>query len=285
MRKNQKRSADDYIRTNYSETIEGTTSYGSVGKGCYRVDVLGEQPSECHCHVDREGNELKYICFGAKCGIRGVVSEGGKRSQIQRQDTQRVELGLNQRDCNLPNSFVYTLSRPCLQWLEEYDLSGEDVASFRCGTDRSNGRLVLPVYHYGENRGWVSRRVEGDYGKKWYNYVEEGTVFSVLAKTEGCIIVENPVSAIRMNKLTGMTTIALLGHKLSDKKLRSINEVVKYQGVEKAYLFLDPDVEMKKKFDVKRGLTRVVNSVTIINTNKKPKEITEQELKEMLCYK
>ncbi len=279
----KRKPPNEYIKQHYNETIEGTTAHGSVQKGCYRVDILGETPTECHCHVDREGNELKYICFGAKCGIRGVVREGGKRSQIQKQNKDRVELDTNRRDFNLPSSFIRKLSRPCIEWLKKYSLTEDDAAEYDCGTDQSNGRLMFPILHYGERRGYTTRRVEGTLGAKWYNIVEKGTIFSIGAKTDEAIIVENPISAMKMHKLTGFTSIALLGHKITDGKLRQLNEVFKYQGVKKVFLYMDYDVPYNKLFSLKKSLTRLGVSVRIVKSNKKPRDIGEKELKEKLC--
>tara|TARA_R100000951_G_scaffold63860_2_gene53614 strand:+ start:4012 stop:4881 length:870 start_codon:yes stop_codon:yes gene_type:complete len=270
-----KGTIDDFINREYGKLTEGQCSKGCSGKGCYRTGMSGEQSSGCHLTVERRGGALLYHCFGAKCGIGGVVGSS-KQSRLETEEASdnvpRVSNKISslQRigSYNTPTGFVRWLPEHAADYLLENNIGKEAIVKYDIGFDKDRGRVVFPIHFNGREVGYVSRGL-GHGELKWFNKCDSGVIYTSksLANDIG-VLVEAPTSAIVLGGVA--PTAALLTSNMCATKERSVIEWARLNKIKHLVIWLDADAVTKAR-KIRNKLTNHFQSVRLITTEKKPR--------------
>lgn len=279
MNKKEFKDVTEFIRHRFSGIGEGDTLQGCCQQRCWRVVEGGSAPSECHLSVTRQGQTLLFNCFGAKCGIRGSIGvDGSSVSSVTRRSSPISSK--SDRDIRLPDNFVRRLPSDARRWLSENGVSEDSILKHDIGYDESRGRIIFPSKENGKYNGYLSRSFNGTSKLKWYNNVSLNGCYTVSGNEIG-VIVEAAHSAIYLNDITGVSTLALLTSRISKdnhKKIAAVQEWVQLNNIKELYLFLDPDVSYDKLRELKNILTKRIMDCKLIRSEKKPRKYKGEEL-------
>ena len=129
-------------------------------------------------------------------------------------------------------------------WLWNYNILGDKMEEFGFGWSQMYQMVILPLYSSDPRvlNGWIGRRILDKTKGKYHIQKPKGSLerlyFTVNSGTIQTILVEDCVSAIRVNDATGITTTALLTTSIDEDLTR------KLQGKE-VYVWLDADALSK----------------------------------------
>jgi hypothetical protein len=117
--------------------------------------------------------------------------------------------------------------------LWKYGISKENIPKYQIGWSPSWKRLIIPLFEYGNFGsdltyklvGWTGRNinwVKGDKYPKWLTRTKKGKrrFFMAPGKEDIVVLVEDPISAMKVTHATGFTSIALLTTSVSDDLMR-----------------------------------------------------------------
>jgi len=166
-------------------------------------------------------------------------------------------------------------------WLWHYNITEKDMFDFGFGWSEKCQMVILPLYSSDIRvlNGWIGRKVlKKDEGNKYHIQKPKGNkerlYFIVEGEDDGqIIIVEDCLSAIRVNRSTGITTIALLTTSIDEDMTR------KLRGKE-VYIWLDADALAKSVAMVTRFRQLGIKAKHIY-TSKDPKCYNNVAIKEL----
>lgn len=269
----------------------------------YRLDgspcSLNKDPA---LSITRTKDGWTYFCH--RCKTQGFIAEEDKSpkevdSMIKRLQNPHPTIALAR--VVLPHDFVPICkdfdTQTCdfmegpipikaYRWLWKYVLSEEDIDKFNIGWSDLYNRVIIPIYEYGQFGdtharklvGWIGRELdcqdkEERRAKKVAKYItrknkkEDRILFFAPGKgafAETYVIVEDIISAIKVQKATGMTVVALLSSHVSSELMK------KCQG-RRVYIWLDRDMLAKAIGYTTRFKQFGINA-SVVKTLKDPKE-------------
>lgn len=268
-----------WVNEHYGHNIsDGDSVQGSVQCGCYRNETTGTLPSSGRCclNVTREGDSILYNCLSVGCELGGGVLGGGR-------PTGKVLLqGKPRKPPSNISDYGRILPAEAVGWLQQYDIDVHEANVKGIRHDELRKRLVFNVSDGVDTYGIISRDYLGGAKIKWWKDVSAGGISAHQGVGSRGLIVESAISAMRINILTGLPTLALLGTAMPESKIVNIQKFVRRHGITEAQLWLDPDVPREKRRNIQNILTsRVVQCKLLINKNK-PHSVTKEEI---LCLK
>ena len=141
--------------------------------------------------------------------------------------------------------FCATVPLEATDWLWKYGIFEKEIHEFGFGWSEMYQMVILPL-HSSDKRvltGWIGRRVIDKTKGKYHIQKPKGNkdrlYFTVKGKEDNKIIlVEDCISAIKVNKSTGVTTTALLTTSIDENMTRRL------RGME-VYVWLDADALAK----------------------------------------
>ena len=271
---------------------------------------IGGEVHVHHCKLGKDNDRLyitrskdnAILAYCHHCGKRGISKLDGTRN-ISTFRTNKTELksGVT-KDLKFPSDFERDSSKwpvKARAWPMKYGITKEELHDNSIGYSEYHGRVVLPSFD--EKGGLVqfqTRKVDGIVGTstfqretKYDTFIKQGSTSfqrlfdpkcigssSTIRLMDTLCIVEDSLSAIKCNRY--VPSIALNGTSLDDK---SILKVVK--GYDNFIIFLDNDNPQVKKSQrkLKKKLELICRGkVTIIYSDKDPKELPIKELKGIL---
>jgi len=271
---------------------------------------IGGEVHVHHCKLGKDNDRLyirrneddSIIAYCHHCGKRGVSKLDGVRNiSTFRSNKGTLKKGVS-RDLKLPSDFEKDSSKWPMKaraWPMKYGITKEELHDNSIGYSEYFGRIVLPTFdEKGKLSQFQTRKIDGLMGTstfqretKYDTYIKQGsTSFQRLfnpkyigsdpsrLSMDTLCIVEDSLSAIKCNRY--IPTIALNGTSLDDK---CILKVVK--NYSSFIIFLDNDNPQVKKSQrkLKKKLELVCKGkVTIIYSDKDPKELSNKELQEIL---
>lgn len=254
----------------------------SIPEGCSQRGQCPKCFSNNTFSMSRENSEIKYICFSASCGFKGVItSKGSDGSPIEQQVLRQHRLfngtltGLEGWESNwLAKTFLLD---PV--WLLSVRYSDED------------GRVYFPQYDVmGRVFGYIARHypmLDNDKptkgAKAYWKQVIAGDpgllfpnmdVMAQVVKEKRVVVVEDYPSMLRINSQLGIPTCCLGGTNIYAKHIDTMIAM----GVEQLVIVLDADAVVKA-VKLKRGLSLAFDNVLVIPlTGADPKDMTTKEL-------
>lgn len=218
--------------------------------------------------VTRTKNGWVYYCH--RCHFQGYLPDSG---MSPKETAKRVKLLSDHAESRvqakivLPYDFINLRSESEnldeIPWdayhhIWQYGITGEDITDHNLGWSPAYNRVIFPLYEYslfGDTKmrklvGWAGRDPDwkkGDKNAKWITRSEKGErrYFTSPGDEDTVVIVEDAISAIKVNRATGYTTVALLNAAISDNLCR------KLRG-KKIYLWLDGDMLAESLLQVQR---------------------------------
>jgi hypothetical protein len=217
--------------------------------------------------MTRAAGEVRYICFSASCGCRGVITSKSTR------DTSLAQNVIKNR--KLFDSDLTVLEPWEIDWLaNKFNIQEQWLTSLRyCEEDR---RVYCPQYDVtGRIQGYIARYYpELAGGRKlkgakalWKAVLPTDVelcfpVMEVLlqvADTKQLIVVEDYMSALRMNSQLGKPTCCLGGTSIYASHLSTMIAL----GVKELVIVLDADATTKA-VKLKRSHSLTFNRVMIV---------------------
>ena len=181
-------------------------------------------------------------------------------------------------------------------WFWKYSITNEEVVKFNCGWSARYNRVIIPLYEYadwGEEKcdrklvGWVGREVECQSKEertrkgivKYLTRAKKGgrRFFTAPGEADKVVIVEDAISAIKVNLATGYTAIALLNTSVSTDMMRTLRGKT-------SYLWLDGDMLANSVQTVNRMRTLGLNAKHV-HTPKDPKDYNSLFIRETINVK
>lgn len=180
-------------------------------------------------------------------------------------------------------------------WLWSIELDNKDMEKHMVVWSPDYRRVIFPIYKEvksGGNTsvhdliGWVGREVdcktkEERKEKKVAKYLtqkqkgEARLFYKVEGSLRGTVIVEDILSAIKVNKLTDLTAISLLNTSIDDDLISALREE------QKVYVWLDGDMKSKVVRYTNRFNTLGIKAHSVMTT-KDPKDYNYQDMKQFL---
>lgn len=205
-------------------------SYLVAKKQCPNCAKLGKDTSKDNLAIYSDGHEWCYSC--------GFYKKGNKIKQLQALPKQELEIVLPY-DC----SFDYP--QRALQWLEQYELSRNDLIVNRVMWSEWSQRLYFPVFAESGLLAYQGRYFGTEKKPKWWGQGDLKNVHHYLLTPNpdnSIILCEDIVSAIKIQKV-GHNSMPLFGSHIDFKRLSRLSKRFSKVGI-----YLDPD---KRKEAVK----------------------------------
>jgi hypothetical protein len=241
--------------------------------------------------VTRVENGWIYYC--QRCHLQGKIhdnklSPGQTRARMEA--LKNVKMNKVTERVDLPNDFIQmtdksesnTVPWAAYHWLWQYNIVEEDFLKYRVGWSDAYSRVIIPIYEFAmlgdtvaeKLVGWVGREVKFKSKEerkkarvpKYLTRAKKGQrrYFQCHGNPDIVVICEDCVSAMKVNKSTGYTTIALLQTVVGNQLMRQLRG-------KKIYLWLDSDMRMASIRQVNR-MRQLGLDAHHIYTNKDPKD-------------
>lgn len=219
-----------------------------------------------------------------RCGGFGRWAEGAaKYSSYSKAVKSKEEKGGKVNNLSLPydinckyNDFPAIVKSK----LHTYHIPVAEVKKYGIGWSEKLKRMVLPIYHDGELRGWQGRSYDQP-PKYITKYKDESDLYVYIPCTEkeskDCIIVEDMLSCIRVSKYGN--ALALLGSNISDKALIKIAKLNNNMLV---YLDHDTRQVIMNTIQIRERLTMLGKSAKVISSSCDPKELDNPSLSSLI---
>ncbi len=219
--------------------------------------------------VDKYDGEVRYICFKASCGTRGVSDYHVSSDQLKKRLTKIKE---SNGEYVLDPKFILGIgNEDCIRMLEKYHcLDAYKKQLFRCGYDPSQNRLVIFITDdNGAIVGAVGRILKGRKGMpKTFNYHIDQPFICGDANNDTLVLVEDVFSAISVTRIEGLSGMALLGTNLKT------NYIPKIRSYATVIIALDADAK-NKALAIKKQLDFYHRHVRVSFLEKDIKDIND----------
>jgi len=208
----------------------------------------------CHRHntfgASNDMGVLKWQCFSASCGTRGItegnLSASDIRKLMQGKDTiPELEV------IEFPTSVTRSLPDEAIGWLKYWGIYGVGKHLW----DIKDSRVVFPIIKDHVLYDGTGRTLNKLVTPKWKRYGGSGMPF-VVGTGNVAVVVEDAISA-SVCASEGYVGVALLGTSL----MESHADVL--QGYDKVIVALDPDASMKSLAHVKELRRHIKKAVAL----------------------
>lgn len=156
----------------------------------------------------------------------------------------------------------------CTQWLKQYGLTNDEIASLEIMWSASTGLLIFPMVEDTTIIGYIGRRFSGT-GSKYVIKGEKTKFTKIYGSGTSLIFTEDLISAVKVGRV--QSALPLFGTYLKTLP----------KGYSKYYLWLDKD-KQKSSVEQCRKWRQYGYNINPIITNKDPKEYNEHQIKEIL---
>ena len=177
---------------------------------------------------------------------------------------------------SLPSDSNTTIQGKPRSWLTGF-LTASEIASSGILWSDSTQRLWFPIRREGIQHGWTGRYFGSDDKPKYSTIVltEPSELFSVRQAEGHTVIVEDYISYYKLLSNSNYNIICLYGTNYKHKVTSYLTDTV--------YIFFDNDnsIVKSKQTKLRNLLQLLVSNVTVIHSNKDPKEHTVEELHEI----
>ena len=251
------------------------------------------------CKAGRDYKQRLYIWRKADgsvssychhCGGSGYIKSGSTRNLYKLRKGSGVLRSMSTTaspEAKLPFDYTQDLTKwsiPAKAWVFAGGLSALDIKRHKLGYSASLDRVVLPVYERISPilNGWQGRELIKGGTLKYITHKRRGIDLCfystcVKGKSDTVCIVEDVLSAIRCSEF--VDGVAVLGTRYSNELIFNLTD-----GYSHVIIYLDNDnsIVKKKQEQLKSILSLYVDKVSIIKTNKDPKELSPIQLKTIL---
>ena len=250
-----------------------------------------------------------FNCY--RCGTSGIYTVGSNpREAISRVNQLRD----HRTNCQNTNSCNYTIHLPddhiplvthdkaipaqAYGWLYRYELDDEDFDAHYISYSPKLERVIVPIWQDHKLLAWQGRDINYNKNILLYNnkylkhkplkyYTEYNSSINNNKKlyfilnnrykvNNNIIIVEDPISCIKVHNYYQVTTVALLNSTLHNNLIQDLQ----LRNYNTTYLWLDPDAEMRSLQGALRWKGMGLN-VKHITTSTDPKEVEYADMTQL----
>ena len=208
---------------------------------CHRKNTFG---------ASNDMGVLKWQCFSASCGTRGIGETNLSASDI-RALMNTVDIKATIEPIELPMSVTRALPYEATSWLEYWGI--QDVGTYYW--DIKDSRVVFPVIKNHILYDATGRTLNKVVTPKWKRYGGSGLPF-IVGKGTVAVVVEDAISAA-VCASEGYVGVALLGTNLMESHALALNQY------DKVIVALDPDASMKSLAHVKELRRHIKKAVAL----------------------
>lgn len=190
----------------------------------------------------------------------------------------------------LPDDSDTNYPDKAIKWMGKYELTQSDMLKNRllwsdngCCINLKGEKveceelLLFPIWGDGELLGWQGRYFGHDERvPKWIGRGKLNEVFNIFPGKEPLILVEAVISAIKVNKVSGYSTMPLYGMNAKSRWDR-----LRLMGHSRVVLWLDPGMGMENLKQARVGSLKGLQIHSLIG-EKKPKDYTRDEILSLL---
>ena len=208
---------------------------------CHRKNTFG---------ASNDMGILKWQCFSASCGTRGIGETNLSASDI-RALMNAVDIKATIEPIEFPMSVTRSLPHEATSWLEYWGI--QDVGTYYW--DIKDSRVVFPVIKNHILYDATGRTLNKVVTPKWKRYGGSGLPF-IVGKGSVAVVVEDAISAA-VCASEGYVGVALLGTNLMEGHALALNQY------DKVIVALDPDASMKSLAHVKELRRHIKKAVAL----------------------
>tara|TARA_R110000851_G_scaffold57574_7_gene134080 strand:- start:15569 stop:16351 length:783 start_codon:yes stop_codon:yes gene_type:complete len=227
-------------------------------------------------------NAKGYSCHCFRCDVNEFEPKGQQTlaalNHIRELNEAALKVNLK---LELPNDFTNDIPLHGRLWLYAGGIAESTWNKYNIGYSPAMDRVVLPVYNREGKLVWYQCRAlyKGQKPKYLQPSLQRDAVLFRANEGEGsdndAVIVEDILSAIRVGK--HILTYSLLGTKITNTQASVIGKS------DRVRIWLDPDRAGRTgSYNIRKTLG-LITEVTTISTTKDPKELSDQEIEEILC--
>lgn len=287
---------DGIFATGYEARI--VHPYREDGTVCSKGTASGAEA----CGIWRKENGWYVHCF--RCGFAGFYADGyGSPDQVKRK-LERIKAEPQYESLakvQLPEDFkpMQSVDSPipmnAWRWLWDAGLEDADILKYEIGYSHAYDRVIIPCRAYGfltpsqsythKLMGWIGREVKykSKEERKLHKCVKYLTkkadaikhlMFMAPSTKNRIVLVEDALSAIRIERATGFGAIALLTTYVPRKLMMSL------KGMQVS-VWLDGDM-MAKSIGYATQMNRLGIKARYVCTPKDPKDYSDYDIKSAL---
>lgn len=224
---------------------------------------------------DRTGNNLSIysdghsFCFGG----HGLIDLGDPFKTIFQEEPRQQDSLFLPVDCDV----LYP--QRCLDWINQYQLTKNDLYNHNVMWSETMQRLIFPVYDAEKGLiAWQGRYFGEEKQVKWFGKGDLKNCFNILGNANILVLVEDIVSAIKIAK-AGFMAIPLYGCVIGRERFKRLSSL--YGRTVDMKVWLDEDKRWEAIKEARLGTLYGLNCTTIFS-KRDPKDETYEQIKEIL---
>lgn len=224
---------------------------------------------------DRSGNNLANYSDGhSYCYSCGYYISGSKVGSWVIKNQEVVGHTPEQHKVYLPADCDTNYPQRALAWIEQYELTKNDLYAHNVLWSESNQRLIFPYYGSEGLLAWQGRYFGQEKKGKWFSQGNLKELFHVLGSGDEIILVEDIVSAIKVSRYT--SCMPIFGSYIGSVRFKRLKVLTK-----KVVVWLDPDKRKESITELRRASLMGLEA-RIIYSDKDPKEESYERIQECL---
>jgi len=249
-----------------------TNSYAIKKEQCPACAKLGKDISMDNLAVYSDGRKWCFSCSYYEFPNK-ITTFKNKIAEDNEIDYQLPYLPV---DCDI----LYP--HKAMEWIEQYQLTREDLYKHNVLWSETMQRLIFPVFGDGHLIAWQGRYFGDDPDKikkqKWYGRGNLVDTYNILNQSNKLVLCEDVISSIKLANC-GVGAMALFGSFVGRKRFKRLYNLINEQ--DEVLIWLDYDKAKESLKETKLGLLCGINCRSII-TKLDPKEIDYLDIKEIL---
>lgn len=242
-------------------------------EACPRCQAKGQDLKGDNLGVWADGH--KY-CF--KCNYyaqdKGNLNVSMLAQKLQSEKQEQEKDSSNAVSISLPSDYSINLPAEAVRWLDQYDITKQEMHRNRIGWSKSRDTLVFPVFASGELIFAQERFFSHPKMRYKTHGATEDTFHFMGPRTNNLVLVEDLVSAIKVSRQ--FQAMPLWGSSISQDRILRLARFFDHITV-----WLDND---KASYAIRRAahMKPYFTKVSTVVTEYDPKAYTNEEIKEFL---
>ncbi len=195
----------------------------------------------------------------------------------------REQIDVDDRRIIIPDDIGHEYSQECLAWLKDYDIAVPDLIHHKVRWSERNKQLIFIYETFnGDKIGCLQAR---NFRSGKSKYSNQGNVDDVMPiyrdnmemRSVSLVIVEDAISAIKVNVSAHVDAMPLLGSYLGLRKIAKIKDY----GYRRVIIWLDHD-KYASALNMASLISHIGAQVRVIRTDLDPKLYAEQDIKDKI---
>ena len=241
--------------------------------------------------ITRNHEGILFNCFSTNCGERGFIGSFGEYTSANLEVRDKVLK--NPRWVGVPcpldtedlwffvRAFGLKITGPSVSGVQMVDFQATPHDEYLFPIHNADGRRVGEVIRQPVWSHKDCHRVGRPWLPKAKTYIEAGEskldFYPGSIDPDILVLVEDQISAAKVNQVTGFTAVALLGNNIPDKDVMALAR----RAPKTVYLWLDPDMR-EHAYQVAGRVGGMFKDFRVLQSDEDPKEMDAQEIREIL---